>query len=314
MALTDIKRIIRTGFLNFWRNGFVSLASVLILTITLFVVGSLVFFSAIMDASLTQLENKVDINVYFVAEAPEEEIFSLQESLEKLPEVEEVSYTSREQALKQFRERHEDDFLTIQALEELDENPLGASLNIKARETSQYEGIARFLENTNQGVSGEAQIIDTINYYQNKAAIDRLTAVIEGAERLGFAIVLVLAVISIMITFNTIRLAIYSSREEIAVMRLVGADNKYIRGPFIIEGFLYGLVSALIVIIIFYPLTWWLGGATEQFFGGVNIGDYYRQNFGQVFTILTLSGIGLGIASSFFAVRRYISKKYIAHI
>ncbi|MEX0933713.1 MAG: permease-like cell division protein FtsX [Candidatus Paceibacterota bacterium] len=311
MLLTNIRRIIRTGFLNFWRNGFVSLASVLILTITLFVIGSLVFFSAIMNASLSQLKDKVDINVYFVTEALEDNIFALQSSLEALPEVKEVSYTSREVALAEFRERHKNDFLTIQALEELDENPLGASLNISAQETSQYESIAHFLDNYSEGREGEVQIVDKINYYQNKVAIDRLAAVIEGSERLGIAIVLVLAVISILITFNTIRLAIYSSREEINVMRLVGADDKYVRGPFIVEGFLYGLVSAIIVSLVFYPLTLWLGGATEQFFGGLNIGKYYQEHFGQVFSILVLSGIVLGVASSFFAVRRYLTKKYL---
>lgn len=311
MFLTDTKRVIRAGFLNFWRNGFVSLASVLILTITLFVIGSLIFFSAIMDASLTQLEEKVDVNVYFIPGASEEQILDLKDSLEALPEVANVTYTSREEALAEFRARHENDFLTIQALEELDENPLGASLNIRAKETTQYEGIARFLDNKNAQAGSGEQIIDKVNYYQNKAAIDRLTSVISGAERLGFAIVLVLAVISIMITFNTIRLAIYSSREEISVMRLVGANNKYVRGPFIVEGFLYGFTSALIVIVLFYPITWWLGGATQQFFGGVNIGEYYRENLGQVVALLIASGALLGIASSFFAVRRYLSKKYM---
>ncbi len=308
---TDFKRILRSGFLNFWRNGFVSLASVLIITITLFVLGSLIFFSEIMNASLAQIKNKVDVDVYFVTDATEEDILSLKQSLEAFPEVDKVKYTSREEALVQFKERHKNDFLTLQALEELEENPLGASLNIQAKETSQYESIARFLENKNTLISGEGQIIDKVNYYKNKTAIDKLTKIISITELLGLVIVAVLAVITVVITFNTIRLAIYTSREEIAVMRLVGASNKYVRGPFLVEGFMYGTFSALIVLALFYPLTIWLGDKTEQFFGGINVFDYYITNFGEIFIIMLGGGILLGVFSSYFAVRRYINKKYL---
>jgi len=311
MAKTDIKRILRTGVLNFIRNGFVSLASVLVITITLFVIGFLVFFSAIMNASLEQIRNKVDVDVYFVTNAPEEDILGLKGSLGRLPEVQSVAYTSRETALEQFKERHSGDFLTLQALEELGENPLGASLNIRARETAQYESIAQFLEDQDARQSGSEKIIDKINYYQNKVAIDKLTKIIDGSEKLGFGIVLLLSFIAIIITFNTIRLAIYTSREEIGVMRLVGADKRYVQGPFMVEGFLCGLISAIIVLIFFFPITWWLGEATEQFFSGVNVFSYYLSNFFQVFVILVITGVLLGTISSFFAVRRYLTKKYL---
>lgn len=311
MFWVNIKRVIKAGFLNFWRNGFVSVASILVITITLFVIGSLIFFSAVMNSSLEQIKEKVDINVYFVTSAPEEEILSLKSSIEELPEVASVTFTSREEALLQFKERHADDFLTLQALEELEDNPLGASLNIKAEETSQYESIARFLEEKNALASGETRIVDKINYYQNKTAIDKLTRIIDSTKTLGWVIVVVLVFISIVITFNTIRLAIYTSREEIAVMRLVGANKKYIQGPFVVEGFMHGVLSAVIVLVLFYPLTFWLGESTERFFGGMNIFDYYVSNFGQIFLILMVSGIMLGVLSSFVAVRRYITKKYL---
>lgn len=311
MAQTDTKRIIRSGVLTFLRNGFVSLASVLVITITLFVLGILIFFSAMMNTSLEQIKNKVDVDVYFTTSASEEAIVGLKKSLENLPEVKTVSYTSRDQALAQFKERHEGDFLTLQALDELGENPLGASLNILARETSQYESIALFLEDQSARGGESEKIIDKVNYYQNKAAIDRLTKIIAGAQTLGLVIVLVLAFIAIVITFNTIRLAIYTSRDEIGVMRLVGANKRYIHGPFIVEGFLYGIISTFVVLILFFPITWWLGRATEQFFGSVNIFDYYIKNLAQIALIIVLSGIFLGVFSSYFAVRRYISRKYL---
>ncbi|MBI4118200.1 MAG: ABC transporter permease [Parcubacteria group bacterium] len=310
---TDFKRVIRAGILNFFRNGFVSLASVLVLTITLFMIGSLVFFSAIMETALAQIKDKVDVNVYFLTGAEEAAILALQKELSTLPEIEKVTYTSKEDALALFKDRHSNDILTLQALEELGENPLGASLNIKAKDAEQYASIARFLENKNTEAPAGERIIDKVNYYQNKVVIDRLARVIDSAETLGIAIVAILAFISLIITFNTIRLAIYTAREEISVMRLVGAEKRYIRGPFLVEGFLHGVISAVIVLVLFFPLTYYLGGPTARFFGGVNVYEYYLGNFGELFLIVVLSGIALGIGSSFIAVRRYITKKYLKH-
>lgn len=309
--LTDFKRISRSGFLSFWRNKFVSLASMLVITVTLFVVGSLIFVSAELDTALEHIRAKVDVDVYFATEAPEDEILALKKLLLGLPEVASVEYTTKESALEQFKKRHESDYLTLQALDEIGENPLGASLNILAKETSHYETIARFLENQTAAVSSAEGFVDSINYYQNKGAIDTLTRIITGAENIGFAAVAALAAISIVITFNTIRLAIYTAREEIAVMRLVGASKRYIQGPFLVEGFLYGAISAGIAILIFFPITYLLGDKLEQFFGGIHIYTYYLSNFFEIAGILLSAGVLLGVGSSFFAVRRYIAKKYV---
>ena len=306
MDWTNTKRIIKSGFISFWRNSFVSLASILVMTVTLFVVGSLIFIGATLNAALEQIKDKVDINVYFVTTAPEEEIFSLKQSLESLPEVALVEYVSRDEALERFRKRHENDQLTLQALEELGENPLGANLNIKAKETSQYEGIATFLESESALASGEAPIIDKVNYFQNKVAIDKLTKIIDSSETFGLVVTIILVIASIIITFNTIRLVIYTSKDEIAVMRLVGASNAYIRGPFVFEGVMYGVVAAFITLALFYPLTLWLGPVTEDFFGDINLFTYYVNNFANIFFIIFASGVVLGAVSSYLAVRKYL--------
>lgn len=306
MLWTSTKRIIKSGFVNFWRNGVVSLAGILVMTITLFVIGSIIFLGAILNTSLEQIKNKVDINVYFTTAAPEEEILSLKSSIETLPEVSFVTYVTRDEALANFRERHKNDYLTLQALDELGENPLGASLSVKAKEPSQYESITKFLESKENISAGGKKIIDKINYYQNKIAIDKLAKIIDSAKKIGLAVTIVLIVISIAIAFNTIRLAIYTAREEIAVMRLVGGNNAYIRGPFLIEGAMYGIISSVITMALFYPVTLWLGRATENFFGGINLFEYYVSNFWQMLAIILLSGIALGAVSSFLAVRKYL--------
>lgn len=306
MFWVNIKRIVRAGFYSFWRNGFVSLASILIMVVTLGVFASIIFMGAILDQTLSDIKNKVDINVYFTTTAPEEEIMTMRSSLEALPEVAQVAYVTREQALEDFKKRHEDNQLTLQALEELGENPLGASLNIKAKEPSQYEGIARYLEERKTNAAGGASIIDKVNYFQNREAIEKLTGIIASTERLGTIVTALLVLISVLITFNTIRLAIYMAREEIAVMRLVGASMRYIRGPFVVSGILYGFAAGLITLALFYPVTYWLGDVSESFFIGLNLFDYYVSNFPMIFLTIIGSGVVIGAVSSYLATKKYL--------
>lgn len=307
MHWTNTKRIIKTGFVGFWRNGFVSLAAVLVMTVTLSVITSIIFMNAMLGSSLGQIKDKVDINVYFVTSAVEDDVLSIKRAVEALPEVREVEYISPEVALERFVARHENDQLTLQALDELDENPLGASLSIRANETSQYEGIANFLQDDGNTLSSfGTPIIDNINYFQNKVAIERLSKIIDSAEKFGLAIMIVLIFASIIIIFNTIRLAIYTAKEEISVMQLVGASNSYIRGPFVFAGVMYGLIAGVITLFIFYPIALWLGPATESFFGDINIFTYYVSNFVSLFFIIVGSGVVLGAVSSYLAVKKYL--------
>src|SRR3989339_349087 len=302
---TKLRRVAKAGFFNFWRSGYVSLASVLVMVVTLSVIGSAIFVSAILNITMEELRNKVDINVYLVTTSVENDILALKTKIESLPEVLSVEYTSREKALENFRLRHENDQITIQALEELGDNPLGATLNIKAKEPSQYEGIANFLNEENILSSEGEKIIDKINYFENRVAIDKLSRIIDSAESLGWTVSLALVVVSIVITFNTIRLAIYISREEISVMQLVGASKNYVKGPFVITGIIVGLASGIITMLLFLPISYWLGNLTQNFFIGFNIFDYYISNFFEIIFIIVGSGVAIGSISSLLAVRKY---------
>jgi cell division transport system permease protein len=305
MISTSFKRILASGAKSFVRGGVVSFATVLIMTVTLIIVGWLVFLSAILTSTLTTIKDKVDVNVYFITSATETDILSVRKKLETVPDVAEVTYTSRETALTNFKERHKDDELTLQALQELGQNPLGASLAVRAKDPSQYEGIVKFLSEDASLSPASGPIIDRINYYQNKVAIDRLTLAIATTERVGLAAVLLFVIASLIIAFTTVRLAIYTSREEIAVMRLVGASNMYIRGPFIVAGVMAGIIAALVALLFFYPATWYAGASLYDWLG-VNLFTYYLEHFALVFLLLTGSGVFIGALASFLAVRKYL--------
>jgi len=307
MFSTKAKRIIVSGYKNFVRSGFTSFAGVLIMTITLFVIVSLIFVQAALNSSLNDIKEKVDVTVYFIPDASEDSILEVKEALAKLPEVKDITYTSQEEALINFKEKHSNDYLTLQALDELDSNPLGASLNIRAKDPSQYESISKYFENDATLSRGALTIIDKIDYNQNKMVIDKLTSIINGAKKLGFAVSFILIIISILITFNTIRLIIYMSREEIGVMKLVGAGRRYIRGPFIISGVLVGLTAAILTTVILFPISIWLGNQMTDFIG-INLYAYYKSNFLQLFIIMLCSGAAIGSISSVFAIQRHLKK------
>ncbi|MSU44779.1 FtsX-like permease family protein [Candidatus Nomurabacteria bacterium] len=305
--MKELKRIIKAGFINFKRGGSVSFAAVLQVVNTLAVIVMIILLQAVLYSSLNIIKDKVDVTIYFNVGASEDKIMLLKESLFKLPEVASVSYTSADDAIKLFRVRHQNDYSTIAALDEIGNNPLGATLNVTTKEISQYENIVNFLKSDNALILGSSDIINHSNYHDNKLVIDRLNVIISGAQKLGFLLTLYLIISSIIITFNTIRLTIYISREEINVMRLVGASKMRVRGPFMIEGAIYGVIGTIITLIIFWPVTVWLGSNMTSFLG-INMYDYYVSNFFQIFAIILLSGILFGVISSFLAVRKYLNK------
>ncbi|MEK7629621.1 MAG: permease-like cell division protein FtsX [Patescibacteria group bacterium] len=299
--LRTLNRVTKSGINSFWRNKWVSTATVSVMVITLSLITSLFLLSVVAGSILTDLEQKVDISVYFKLNTTESEVLKVKSELEKISDVKSVEYVSRAEALAKFETEHENNPLIIKSLEELGDNPLEASLNIKAKLIDNYESIASFLESTRFSA-----MVDTVNYRQNQKVIEKLSSILSTVRNSGFIAILVLGFIAVLVTFNTIRLKIYSMREEIGVMRLVGASNWYIRGPFIIEGILHGMVSSLVTTIIFYPILVFVSPKISAFLSGIDIAAYFRNNFFQIFLLQTLVGVFLGVISSLIAMRRYL--------
>lgn len=303
--MTALKRIVRAGFVGFWRNAFVSLSAIFVMTVALFVIGSTMLVNTMLGVSLNNIQSKVNINVYFVTSASTSDIMSLENAIKALPEVDQVTYTSRDDALAAFRARHQNDETIMQGLDELGVNPLGASLTIRAKETSQYADIASFIQAKQQAENPQSPLIDHVNYLDNKVAIETLTKIIHAVQRASLVAMIVLVASSILITFNTVRLAIYTTREEISVMRLVGASNSFIRGPFMLQGIMYGIAAGVFALLIIYPIVLWLGPVTASFFQ-FNLFTYFVTHFGYYFGVLVGLGAVLGMVSSVLAVARYL--------
>jgi len=306
---TTLGRIIKSGLLNFWRNGWLSTATVLIMTVALITWTSIFLLNVVLTSVLDVLAEKVDVSVYFNLDTKEPDILTLKSKLENLKEVANVEYVSTDQALEIFKNRHANDDVLLKSIQELDNNPLEASLNILAKDSSDYGTIADFLNQFSaQGgsVSGGKNIISNINYTENKVVIDRLNNIIRVLRESGFVAGLILAFIAFLVAFNTVRLAIYSSREEITVMKLVGASNWFVRGPFIVEGVLHGMIASAFSFMVIIPGIGFLGPKLLNFLPEINLMNYIGNNFWSLLFFQTLGGIILGVFSSWVAIRKYL--------
>jgi len=313
---TTVRRISKSGFVHFWRNGFLSFASIVVLTLCLTAFGGILMSGAFGRALIDDVKDKVDINVYFTLDTPESDILALKENIEKLGEVTRVEYVSRDVALKSFEQKWSGNALIMQGLDEIGDNPFPASLNIKAKNPGQYGSITDYLEGKNPADSSGDPIIEKINYQQNKIIIDRLGRIIPAVEKGGLILAILLVAVSVIVVFNTIRLVVYTERDEIAVMKLVGASNVYVRGPLVVSGMMYGLMASIITLIIIGALSFW-GDTIILKFAGVQIAQdfelmvnvfarYFTQNFGQIFIVILGAGTVLGGVSSYLAARRYL--------
>lgn len=296
-----LSRVIKYGLQNFVRNGLLSSATIAIMILTLVLCTGLLLFGAAGRNTIQSLQEKIDISVYFKTSTDDSQILAIKKSLESLDEVKGVEFISRDDALARFREKHKDDPNIIQSLDELGANPLAASLNIKAKDPKSYAGIDSYLK-----TEAPQDIIDKVNYSENQLVIDRLAKIINTMRNGGLILALVLAAVAFLVAFNTIRLAIYSNKESLEIMRLVGAPNSLIRGPYIIEGIIHGLIAAIITMIIFIPLVYLLNPYIQNLVPDFNIRSYFWQHFLGLFGIQILIGIALGIISSLIAIRKYL--------
>lgn len=299
--ITTLYRIIKYGFQGFLRNGWQSIPTLSVMTLALFVFLNLMVFNVLTSNALLLLRDKIDISVYFQTTAPEDDVLKLKRSLESLSEVKNVQYISRSEALTNFQERHKNDTTISQALNVLDENPLSASLNIKANDPKDYPVIASYLNGENL-----KPIVDQVTYNQNQVVINRLASMVDTAQRAGITLTVILAIIAVLVTLNTIILTIYSSRDEIGVMRLVGAGNKFIRGPYIVQGVLYGILASIISLVIVAPLIYVAAPYVRILMPEINLQAYFYNNILMLFGYQLLFGTVLGTVSSVIAVSRYL--------
>lgn len=302
MTWLSLIRVFRMGLKNFWRNIWLSIATTGIMVLTIFSVALLVILNLIGDSALRSLEQKIDVSIYFKTEVTEDQVQPVLRKLETMEEVREAKYVSKDEALEQFKQKHGDKPLIIASLDELDENPLQPTIVVKARSPEDFTAIAGVLQDEKY-----QDLIEEFNYEDNRAIIERLNSATQTVEKVGIGLSIGFAIISVLVMFNTVRLTMYTQKEEIGIMRLVGASNMFITAPYIIEGALYGFFATILSTGILYLLLSYMSPIINRFLEyQADILAYFNQNFLYIVAAELFFGAALGVISSMIAIRRYL--------
>jgi len=300
IMINFLRKTFKNGWDNFWRQGFLTFATSLVIFIAVILGTALFFFQGGVAYLSQQLEDKIDISVTFKANVERNTILEIKDSLLTLNQVKKVDYISSEDAYDAFVTVHEGDQY-MEALSLLGTNPFLPSLRIQTKEASQYKEVSEYLAKDEY-----KELISEVNDYKRGVMIEKLTDLTRSVQVLGLFLTISLSLIAVIITFNTLRLSIYSQKEEIEIMRLVGAKNSFIRGPFLVQGGLCGFFASIISFMLLTIVLFALNGLMTTLFMGFDCLAFFKANIVDVIFLELLIGLGLGLLSSYFAVRKYL--------
>jgi len=301
MLITTLYRISKTSLVSFWRNRWLSLAATLIMILTLITISFFMSLLVITGKTTESLKEKVDMSVYFNESTSNDQVFAIQNLLLSRSDIKKVDYVSKEKALALWRERNKDNEKIRDVISSTD-NPLPRSLEIKTQNPEDLEKINTLLSNDDYH-----PLIKDISYRKNKDLINRLVNITDFIKIIGWTLSLVFVLIAILIIYNTIRLTIFARSEEIAIMKLVGGSDWYVRGPFIIEGIGYGLLGALSSSVIYYFFFRFSVPVAEKYLGLSDLNSSYLGiNFWAVVGLQILLGLALGVLCSMTAIRKHL--------
>jgi cell division transport system permease protein len=306
--LVTFTRVINTGMTNFVRNAWLGIAAMAVMIITLTIVLFSIITNATFANTIAQITDKIDVSVYLKDSTDISGGQKLANKLRQLPNVKGVTYLSKDEALQRYKQQNATNPDLLSAINETD-NPLPATIQIKPRQLSRIEEIRDYLNQPNQ-----KDLWEDVSYRDDrKAAIDKIAHATNLLRRAGIIAVAIFAIISMLIIFNTIQMAIFNRRDELTIMRLLGATTWYIRGPFVVETVLYGVISAVISVGLINSLFVASSSALQATSLGLldinYASEYFKMHFWQLLTMQLVLGILIGAVSSVIATRRYLKFK-----
>jgi cell division transport system permease protein len=301
MFLLSFFRVIKFSLQDIARNIWLSLITVIIISLALFSVNLLLTVKVLTSASVSAVKEKVDISLYLKSDSAEDAILALKSQIENLSSVKQVDYISKQAAIESFREKHKNNPEILQALLELGKNPLSPSLIIKPKDINNYDELIVNLNKIDN------DIIESRNFDDHKAILAKINIIAEKANEAGLFISLLFVLITMLVVYNAVRVAISTHRREIGIMRLVGASSWFIRAPYLISGMIYSFLGVIVVMIVIYPFLSLIQPYLVTFFSGfeVNLLDYYNNNFLLIFGSEFLAASAINILASSVAVGKY---------
>ncbi|OIO18511.1 MAG: hypothetical protein COY69_02970 [Candidatus Magasanikbacteria bacterium CG_4_10_14_0_8_um_filter_32_14] len=295
-------RIIKFSFQEIIRNMSLSVMTVLILILMLLSINTLMVVKVLTDESVAAVKKQIDVSIYFNPEATLDEIQEIRDYVSAFPEVEKETFFNSEEVFANFKKSYANNPDVLSSLDEIGTNPLGPTLIIKTRDPKDYTKIITALS-----VPEYENIIEAKTFGDTQTAIDRIHVITTNVQKFTYFLTILFAVIAFIIIFNTIRVAIYTQRTEIGIKRLVGATNWFIQGPYIVESFLFSIISVGLTYLLVDFFLKFLDLYISVIFEKNNLlSNYLSQN------LVSIIGIEFGvvflltIVSSGLAMRRYL--------
>lgn len=294
-------RIIKFSFQDIFRNIWLSIVTVTILILALFSINMLLTAKLISENAVVAIKNKINISLYFKADASEAMIMDVRSKVMALPDVKEAKLISKNEALDNFRTRNNNNPEILNALKELGKNPLSPSLIITPKN---FEDSGRLITTLH---TLESEAIESRDFSDNSLILERINFITKRINEVGMFLIMIFILTSILVAYNAIRVAIYTHRQEIEIMRLVGASNFFIYTPYLFSAFIYAVLATFVMVIVFYPFLTILQPYMEVFFAGysVNILAYYINNFTSIFGLQFLAVFAITVFASLLAARKY---------
>jgi cell division transport system permease protein len=294
---------IREALSNSNKNFSTTLGAIVTIFLSLLIIGVFMVVSLIIDQLIKSVESEVSITIYLNDDAIESNVGTLEDFMRGLPEVEAVVYVSKEESLERFKEQS----TTAGIADALDGNPLPALFEITLSDPEKIEQVVEQI----RGHDAFMLVIDrpdspdeSIKY--GEETVERLFVAADIIRVVCVALVLLLIFVALIFINNTIRLAILARRKEIAIMRLVGASNGFIRGPFLMEGALQALLGAgLAIASISLLCNYLLQKMREEVFQWLPV-DFAALNLWMIYLVLLAAGLVIGLFGSVWAMRRYL--------
>ncbi len=231
-------RIVRFALQDMFRNFSLSFMTVLILILLLLSVNTMIAVRVLTGEAITAVKQQIDVSIYFKPTATDTQVSEVRAFVDAFPEVTKTTFLNKDETLEKFRELYQANPAILSSLEELGENPLGATLIVKTREPQDYDKVMSALS-----LPEYDKVIDAKTFGDTQAAISKIQQVTNQIERFTFGLTVLFGLISFIIIFNTVRVAIYTQRVEISIKKLVGATNWYVRGPYVVESVFFSLIA-----------------------------------------------------------------------
>ena len=298
-------RIIKFALQGFFRNFWLSLVTITMMFLSIFSVTLLLGIDYLKQATLQGVEQKVDILVSIKPNVSKENLDALYDDLKYLPEVKKVTIITPEDNKKLFQERNADSSV-LKALDIFgeNENPFSYNLAVNAYDLNQYQKILDFIQQDKYKT-----IIEGSAFHNYEQFITQINKIADSLNRYSWYIIGIFILISAIVIFNTILMSIYTRKDEIIVIKLVGATNWFVQMPFIIESLLYALLAVILVILLVFALANFLQPSLNMYYQGtdvINITSYFQNKFWLIFGGQFLALAFLNVISTLFAVRRYL--------